>query len=236
MCMACVWKHSFSTSFREAAFFFFFPDNPYSKDEDRGESKPFLSSCCFRTPEWRQSRSVPGRADLHMVGRSVRRAQGSSERTVRHPEPPVCTQRRPRHRGASCVSQPSDLWKIRFKLQVSREPCVFPGLLPHGAKVKCCHLLTHTFDTAVVGITRGFYGFYLIKSGWRKRSWNMEVGHTLCGTKWSTGKELYSLIILETSVALSGFGLIITSSSFYQAVWFCNRVPPTPTPRRIEFY
>ena len=46
----------------------------------------------------------------------------------------------------------------------------------------------------------------------------MEVGHTLCGTKWSTGKELYSLIILETNVALSGFGLIITSSSFYQAV------------------
>ena len=46
----------------------------------------------------------------------------------------------------------------------------------------------------------------------------MEVGHTLCGTRRSTGKELYSLIILETNVALSGFGLIITSSSFYQAV------------------
>lgn len=203
---------------------------------DRGESKPFLSSCCFRTPEWRHSRSVMGRANRHMVGRSVRRAQGSCWKDSAASRAPVRRQRRPKHRGASCVSQPPDLWESGFKLQVSWEPCVFPGLLPHGAKVKCCHLLTYTFDTAVVGITRGFYGFYLIKSGWRKRSWNMEVGHTLCGTRRSTGKELYSLIILETNVALSGFGLIITSSSFYQAVWFCNHVPPTPAPRHIEFY
>ena len=109
--------------------------------------------------------------------------------------------------------------------EVSREPCMFPGRLPHGAKAKCCHLLAHVFDTAVVGMTGGFSGFYLMNSDWRRRSWNMEVGHTLCGTKRYTGKELNSLI-LETSVAFSGFGLIITSSSFYQALWFCNHTPP----------
>lgn len=230
----CVWPVFENTALTltiQRSLFFFFPlIILIVRMRDRGESK-LLSSCCFRT-RWRQQVYTGQKRICTVDGASYPhpKVRGSSRRKEqpRHPEPQCASSEGPRMRGISVCLRPRACERSGLNCRSPGAMCV-PGLLPHGAKVKCWHLLTRIFDTAIVGITWGFYPFYLIKSGWRRRSWNTEVGHTLCGTKAVYRKELNSLV-LETSVAFSGFGLIITSSLLLQAVWFCDHAP------HIEFY
>lgn len=88
-------------------FFFFSPDNPYSKDEGQEEKKV---NSCLRVALEHRSEDKAGlyrsRANLHTVDRSMPPPQSAGaplKGTARHPEPPVRKQRGPGLRGSVCL-------------------------------------------------------------------------------------------------------------------------------------
>lgn len=174
----CVYGLCFKTysppdsTFKEAIF----PDNLYRKDEGQRRKLTLLivillslHSVDNKKKRLKTEQVYAGQGESSKTWAGERQGHRALlKRTVWYPKPQYLSSKDPSILGFCVLACPVDLWEIGFKLQVSREPCMFPELF-HWALGGKGQVLP-SLDTAVVGIARGFYGFYLIKSGFSRLS------------------------------------------------------------------